>query len=80
MLEIKLEADLDEAVARQARLERKSKASLVRSALRKYLQDAEDYRDGLAVLKKKNPSVPLEEIEARLGLAGSAGQRRGKAA
>jgi predicted DNA-binding protein len=80
MLEVKLEADLEEAVARQARLERKSKASLVRSALRKYLEDAEDYRDALAVLKKKNPSVPLEEIEARLGLAGSAGQRRGKAA
>lgn len=80
MLEVKLEAGLEEAIARQARLEKKSTTSLVRSALRKYLEDAEDHRDALAVLKKKNPSVPLEEIEARLGLAGSAGQRRGKAA
>jgi Ribbon-helix-helix protein, copG family len=80
MLEVKLEADLAEAVARQARREKKSKASVVRSALMKYLEDAGDYRDAMAVLKKKNPSVPLEDIEARIGMAGSPRQRRGKAA
>lgn len=76
MLEIKLEADLDEAVARQARRERKSNASLVRTAVKKYLEDAEDYRDAMAVLKKKNPSVPIEEVEARLGMVRSPEQRR----
>ncbi len=76
MLKIKLEADLDEAVARQARRERKSKTSLVRTAVKKYLEDAEDYRDAMAVLKQKNPSVPIEEVEARLGMVRSAGQRR----
>lgn len=76
MLEIKLEAELDEAVTRQARRERKSKASLVRTAVLKYLEDAEDYRDAMAILKKKNPSIALEDVEARLGMVRSAGQRR----
>ena len=71
-----MEADLDEAVARQARREGKSRTSLVRTAVKKYLEDAEDYRDAMAILKKKNPSLPIEEVEARLGMVRSVGQRR----
>jgi uncharacterized protein YbbK (DUF523 family) len=71
-----LEADLDEAVARQTCREGKSRTSLVRTAVKKYLEDAEDYRDAMAILKKKNPSLPIEEVEARLGMVRSVGQRR----
>lgn len=61
--------DLDRQLAELARKAGRSKADMVRHALREWL---EDYEDALVVkerLAKENPRVSLEELERELGLA-----------
>ncbi len=71
MLDVKLDPDLEAAVARQARREKKSKAAVVRAAVEKYLEDAEDYRAAMEALRrnKGKKAIPLAEVKKRLGLA-----------
>ena len=47
-----------------------SSISLEGSAeLRQFLEDREDYLVGMAVLERQEPTISLEELERRLGLA-----------
>ncbi len=70
MLNVKLSPDLESAVEQQARREKKTKAALVRTAVQRYLEDVEDYRDAVAVLKRKGKSFSLAEVKRRHGLEG----------
>lgn len=63
MLELKLTPELDTALTREARRSRKSKAALVRDAVARYLEDLEDYRDALAVKKRRERTYSVAEVK-----------------
>ncbi len=64
----KLPKELNQWLEAIASKEERSKSFLVRKALEQYLEDAEDYRDALEVLARKEPTIPLDEIERKYGL------------
>lgn len=68
VLNIELGGSIVVALEKQAKAEKKSTSALVRRAIEKYLEDAEDYRDAMKVLKKKNKAIPFSEVKKRLGL------------
>ena len=70
MLEVKLSPEMDTALSREARRARKSKASLVLSAVAQYLQDADDYQAVLASRKVRGRTSTLDQVKQRLGLGG----------
>ena len=69
MLSVKLSSDLASAVVKQARREKKTKTALVREAVAQYLEDAADYRDAMAALKRPGKAYTLAEVKKRHGLA-----------
>jgi len=69
MLGIRLEPDLERRLARLARKTGRSKSYYARQAIRQFLEDREDYLLGMAVLEANEPSISLDELERRLGLA-----------
>jgi len=69
MLGIRLDRELERRLARLAKKTGRSKSYYAREALRQYLENREDYLLGLAVLERNEPTVSLEELERRLGLA-----------
>jgi len=69
VLGIRLEPELDAKLERLAKKTGRSKSYYAREAIRQFLEDREDYLLGLAVLERKEPTISLEELERRLGLA-----------
>lgn len=69
MLGVRLDKDLDMRLGNLAERTGRSKSHYVREAVRQYLEEREDYLLALAVLEREEPSIPLEELERRLGLA-----------
>lgn len=47
----------------------RSRSFYVREAVREHLDDLEDYYLAVQRLEERLPTVPLEEVERRLGLA-----------
>lgn len=39
-----------------------------REAIRRFLEDREDYLLGITVIEREEPTITLEELEQRLGL------------
>lgn len=72
MLEVKLTPELDSALSEHARRERKSKTSLVQTAVERYLEDLEDIRDAKAELRRMRgkKGIPLAQVKKELGLVG----------
>ena len=70
MLGIRLEAKLEKRLERLAKQTGRSKSYYAREAIRQYLEDREDYLRALAVLERSESTIPLEELERRLGLGG----------
>lgn len=68
MLDLKLTPELDNALAREARRTRKSKAAVARAAVARYLEDLRDYRDAAAVKRRRERSYSLADVKKRLGL------------
>jgi len=68
MLELKLTPELDNALTREAKRARKSKAAVARDAVARYLEDVRDSRDAAAVKKRGERSYSLAEVKKRLGL------------
>ena len=68
MLELKLTPELDTALTREARRSRKSKATLVRDAVARYLEDREDCRDAAAIKKRGERIYSVAEVKKQLGL------------
>ncbi len=69
MLGIRLEPELEERLERLAKKTGRSKSYYAREAIRQFLEDREDYLLGIAVLERQEPTISLEELERRLGLA-----------
>jgi RHH-type rel operon transcriptional repressor/antitoxin RelB len=69
MLGIKLEPELEARLERLARKTGRSKSYYAREAIRHFLEDREDYLPGIAILEREEPTITLEELERRLGLA-----------
>jgi RHH-type rel operon transcriptional repressor/antitoxin RelB len=70
MLGIRLEPELEKRLERLAKQTGRSKSYYAKLAIRQYLEDREDYLLGIAALERKEPTVPLEELERELGLDG----------
>ncbi len=69
MLGVRLEPDLESKLEKLAKKTGRSKSYYARQAIRQYLEDREDYLLGIAVLERNEPTISLEELERRLGLA-----------
>ena len=69
MLGIRLEKKLEAKLQSLAKKTGRTKSYYVREAIKQYLEDREDYLQALAVLERKEPTITLDELERRLGLA-----------
>jgi RHH-type rel operon transcriptional repressor/antitoxin RelB len=69
MLGIRLEPELEEKLESLAKETGRSKSYYAREAIRQYLEDREDYLKGIAALERREPTITLQELERRLGLA-----------
>jgi RHH-type transcriptional regulator, rel operon repressor / antitoxin RelB len=69
MLGVRLEPELEARLEKLAKKTGRSKSYYAKEAIRQYLEDREDYLVGLAILERGEPTVSLEELERRLGLA-----------
>ncbi len=69
MLGVRLEPDLESKLEKLAKKTGRTKSYYARQAIRQYLEDREDYLLGIAVLERNEPTISLEELERRLGLA-----------
>lgn len=67
---LELPAELRDAIAREARRERKPLPAVLRAAIARYIEDAEDYREAAQALKrnKGKKGIPLAEVKKKLGL------------
>jgi RHH-type rel operon transcriptional repressor/antitoxin RelB len=70
MLGIRLDAELESRLARLAKETGRSKSYYAQLAIRRFLEDREDYLLGIAALERKEPRISLEELERDLGLEG----------
>ena len=69
MLAIRLPDELEARLQALAERTGRSRSFYVRRAVLEHLDDLEDYRLAVERLAEKLPTVPLEEVERRLGLA-----------
>lgn len=70
MLSIRLEPELEKKLDSLAKETCRSKSYYAREAIRQYLlEDHEDYLRGISALERSEPTITLEELERRLGLA-----------
>ncbi len=69
MLGIRLEPGLQKRLERLAKKTGRSKSYYAREAIRQYLEEREDYLLGISALERNEPTVSLEKLERRLGLA-----------
>lgn len=69
MLGIRLEPGLERRLAKLAKKTGRSKSYYARQAIRQFLEDREDYLLGISVLERHEPTISLDELERRLGLA-----------
>lgn len=67
MLGIRLAPELEKRLEKLAKKTGRSKSYYAREAIRRHLEDQEDYLLGLSVLKRNEPTISLEELERRLG-------------
>ena len=70
MLGIRLEPELEKRLEKLAKQTGRSKSYYARLAIRQYLEDREDHLLGIAALERREPRIPLEDLERELGLDG----------
>lgn len=69
MLAVRLPDELEARLQALAERTGRSRSFYVRQAVLEHLDDLEGYRLAVERLAEKLPTVPLEEVERRLGLA-----------
>jgi RHH-type transcriptional regulator, rel operon repressor / antitoxin RelB len=78
-LNVRISDELSNVLAKSAEYLDRPKGYLVRKALEAYLQelqeDIEDYNDAVEALKDDSPTISLEEIIRKSGLADQIGFR-----
>ena len=67
---LELPAELRDAITREARRERKPLPAVLRLAIARYIEDAEDSREAAQALKrnKGKKGIPLSDVKKKLGL------------
>ena len=68
MLAIRLPDQIDRRLASLAKKARRTKTDVAREAIVEHLDDLEDYYVAIARLEENLKSIPLDEVEKRLGL------------
>lgn len=69
MLAVRLPEEIEARSTALAERTGRSKSFYVREAVREHLDDLEYYYLAVQCLEERLPTVPLEEVERRLGLA-----------
>ncbi len=69
MLAVRLPKDVEARLTKLAKRTGRPKSYYVRQAIAEFLDEREDYLIALSRLEKREPTVSLEELEKRLGLA-----------
>lgn len=69
-LTVRLSAKAEARLAKLAKKTHRPKSYYVQRALDEFLDAQEDYLIAIARLERELPSVPIEEVERRLGLGG----------
>ncbi len=69
MLAVRLPDEIEARLAALAERTGRSKSFYVREAVREHLDDLEDYYLAVQRLEERLPTISLEEVERRLGLA-----------
>jgi len=60
--------NLEERIDRLARESGRSRSYYVRQAIEDFLEEREDYLLAVAALERREPTITLDELEARLAL------------
>jgi RHH-type rel operon transcriptional repressor/antitoxin RelB len=68
MLNVRLEPELEERLAKLAKATGRTKSHYVREAVIRFLEDEEDRRIALARLEEVGARFTLDEVKARFGL------------
>lgn len=66
MIAVRLPKELDERLEKFAAVTHRTKSFYIREALKRYLEDREDYLMAVARLEENNPRVPLKEALKKL--------------
>jgi RHH-type rel operon transcriptional repressor/antitoxin RelB len=69
MLAVRLPAEIEQRLDALAKKTGRSKTFYVREAILEHIDDIEDYYLAVQRLEENLPTIPLEEVERRLGLA-----------
>jgi RHH-type rel operon transcriptional repressor/antitoxin RelB len=69
MLAVRLPKDVETRLNKLAKRTGRPKSYYVRQAIAEFLDEREDYLIALSRLEKREPTISLEELEKRLGLA-----------
>ncbi len=69
MLGIRLKKDLEERLDNLARETGRTKSYYAKKAIEDFLEEREDYLLGIAAIERNEPTITLEELGQRLGLA-----------
>lgn len=69
MLAVRLPHDIEDRLDALAKKTGRTKTFYVREALVEYLADLEDHYLAQERLNENRPSIPLDEVERKLGLA-----------
>ena len=70
MLAIRLDPEVEARLDLLAKSTGRTKSFYAREAILEHLEDLEDYYLSVARIKSGSQSIPLSEVEERLGLAG----------
>ena len=68
MLAIRLPAEIEDRLDALAKETGRTKTTLAREAILEYIDDLEDFYLAEARARKNRKTIPLEEVEKRLGL------------
>ena len=72
MLALRLPAEIERRLSALARKTGRSKTFYAREAILEHIDDLEDYYLAEARLARKRKSIPLEDVERKLGLGNRA--------
>jgi RHH-type rel operon transcriptional repressor/antitoxin RelB len=78
VLALRLPKDLDEGLAAMASRTGRTKSYYAKKAIAEFLEDQADLRAVTARLGRRRPSIPLDEVERRLGLERRVRPRRAR--
>lgn len=68
MLAIRLPDKIDRRLSRLAKKSHRTKTDVAREAILEHLTDLEDYYLAISRLEENLKSIPLDEVERKLGL------------